>query len=331
MKRRRASFKRKRFRRVLLRKNDIEIKREIAQKKEIVKISPSNFSIIDNTNEVINYINECRSLLHQKEKIIIDIESVENLTPDAIALLAACANDEKFRGKYGQILGNAPKLPHLKKLFLESGFYNYVNSSSILKYAQNPESSLLHRESDYKVQPELARQACIYGINHVFGRNNQIQELYEIIIEAMSNTNNHASEEKGVGIKWWLSAYNNPNGNTCYTFVDLGVGIFDSIPVKLFKRTAIKFKISHNISLVQDLLDGKIKSREAKDNAIRGKGIPQIAQNCQKEIFSRAYIISNDVKINLKTKKSEKVSSSFKGTLIYLELNRPQNYESIKD
>ena len=49
-----------------------------------------------NTNEVVAYINECKSFLHKKEKVVIDIENVQNLSPDAIALLVACANDPHF-------------------------------------------------------------------------------------------------------------------------------------------------------------------------------------------------------------------------------------------
>ena len=71
------------------------------------------------------------------------------------------------------------------------------------------------------------------------------------------------------------------------------------------------------IASITDLLDGKIKSREIIDNNIRGKGIPQIARNSQQNVFGRAYIISNDVKINLKTRDAEKLKSNFQGTCLY--------------
>ena len=330
LKKRRISFKRKRECRVRLRKYRLEVRKQIALKDQIVKVSPSNFSLIDNTEEVVKYINDCRELLHKKEKKYIDLEAVEKLTPDAIAVLVACANDKKFRGEYGQISGNAPQRPNLSKLLFESGFYQYVQSSPEMKFAQNRKCNLLHKESDFIVQPNWAKQACLYGTNHVFGNSSPNSDLYEMIIEAMSNTNNHASSNKG-NVKWWLYAYNNPNGNTCYSFVDLGVGIFESLPVQTFKKTKIKLGFSHNIDLVKDLLDGKIKSREKMDNKIRGKGIPQIANNSQNNIFARAIIISNNVKINLKTKQSQKITSSFRGTFLYWELTNPKTYESIKN
>ena len=73
------------------------------------------------------------------------------------------------------------------------------------------------------------------------------------------------------------------------------------------------------------MLEGKIKSREKIDQDIRGKGIPQIARNSDSEKIGRAYIISNDVKIDLKSKKAERLEYDFKGTFLYWELINPQN------
>ena len=84
----------------------------------------------------------------------------------------------------------------------------------------------------------------------------------------------------------------------------------------------MKFGFSHNADLVNDLLEGKIKSSKREDNDIRGKGIPQIANNSQKDIFKRAFIISNDVKIDLKSRRTEKLSNDFHGTLLYWELTK---------
>lgn len=320
MKKRRSSFRRKRFRRLLLRKNDIEIQRQIALKKPIEKKAPYNFSLIDNTSECIKYLNDCKKLLHKKEVIYIDIEQVINITPDAIALLAACTNDESFRGRYGQIQGNAPKDRTLSRMFIESGFYNFVNSNQILKKAQKEKENLFHKESHFQVQPNIAKEACLYGTKHVFSNVSPLPELYEMLIEAMSNTNNHANKTEPGSTKWWLYVYNAPEHKTCYSFIDLGVGIFDSLPVSKYKKMKKAIGFSHNADLVSDLLNGKIKSREKIDNKIRGKGIPQIAYNSSFDYFFKAFIISNDVKIDLKTKKAERIKENFSGTILYWEL-----------
>lgn len=282
---------------------------------------PKTFSFIDNTNEVLEYFIKCKSLLHNKEKVQCDLSNITALSSDAIALLAACANDESFLGKQGRIRGNAPTDPELLKLFIESGFYNHVKATKVLKHAHKSDTNFFHQESNYQVQSDIAKKACILGTEHVFGSSKPFSDLYEMLIEAMSNTNNHASNNSNVNqFKWWLYTYNAPNGHTMYTFVDLGVGIFDSIPVQIFKRIKKSVGLGHNTDLVSDLLDGKIKSREKIDNKIRGKGIPQIAMNSNSRHFLRAYIISNDVKINLKNKAAEALEHNFSGTMLFWEL-----------
>lgn len=324
MKKRHLPSKRRRRVSLSIRRQDIVNRNLVNGKKPINKVSPDNLSLVDNTNAVIEYINDCKVLLHKKEKVVMDIENVQNLSPDAIALLAACANDANYSGKYGKLSGNAPKEPRLLKLFAESGFYKFVSSSKLMKSVQKQEVNLLHKESHFQVQPEIAKEACLYGTKHVFSSTEPFSDLYEMIIEAMSNTNNHANKKHEGTTKWWLYTYNDPNGKTCYSFIDLGVGIFDSLPVNRYKKLTNWIGISHNVDLVQDLLDGKIKSREIIDNDLRGKGIPQIARNSQQDVFGRAYIISNDVKINLKTRDAEKLKSNFQGTCLYWELIKEQ-------
>ena len=148
-----------------------------------------------------------------------------------------------------------------------------------------------------------------------------------MLVEAMSNTNNHAGKNSENKIKWWLYTYNDPSGFTSYSFIDLGVGIFESIPVQKFKKLTKFLNFSSNVDLVQNLLNGKIKSSIELDNDIRGKGIPQIALNSRESIFKRAFIISNDVKIDLKTQQAEKLYVPFKGTFLYWELYNEQKKE----
>ena len=167
--------------------------------------------------------------------------------------------------------------------------------------------------------PPIAQEAC----QHISKEPNDVTEyLYEMLIESMANTNNHAAgkEDKGQ-TKWWLYTYKASNGNVIYTFIDLGVGIFDSIPVSRFKKLAKALSFKSNKDIAIELLNGKIKSSEIIDNEMRGRGIPQIAANSKKDCFRRAFIISNDVKINLKSHTAEKLMYNFFGTMLYWEVS----------
>lgn len=325
MKKRKKAAKQKRHNHIHERKIDRYSLQKAIHAQPSIMTAPSNFSFVDNTNEMIGYINSCKDALHKNKKIKIDISKIEHLSPDAITLLVANVNDKKFSGKYGQIEGNAPECKDLAKLFVESGFYQYVKPESrVLQSAKNEKENLLHRESHVKVEPNLAAKACRLGMRHVMEDKYRVPELYEMLVEAMSNTNNHANKQEVGTTKWWLYTYNAPEGITCYSFIDLGVGIFDSLPVARYKRITNFLRITHNADLVPDLLDGKIKSSEKIDQEVRGKGIPQIANNSQIKNFGRAYIISNNVKIDLKTRTAERLEYDFKGTFLYWELINPK-------
>lgn len=323
MKKRSPRYKKKRRNRLIERKLGIIREREFAKREYTPILAPLNFSFIDNTDEMLQFIYNCQKALRTNEKVECDLSQITNLSSDAIALLAACTNDKTFLGKRGKIRGNAPKQPDLQRTFIESGFYNHVNASKYLKGAHRKDNNLFHQESHFKVESDIAKKACLLGTRHVMGNDRPFEDLFEMLVESMSNTNNHASNQQtDKQIKWWLYTYNNPNGTTQYTFIDLGVGIFDSVPATKFKRFKKTLGFSHNVDIVPDLLDGKIKSREEVDNDMRGKGIPQIASNSKNTLFKRAFIISNDVKINLKNGLPEKLGANFLGTLLFWELGQ---------
>src|SRR5690606_6412898 len=157
--------------------------------------APKKFNFIDNTDEVLEYLERCKTAFKKKSKVNFNIEDIEELSPDAINLLVASINDPKFTLK-GSFMGNAPKDKKLSKLFTASGFYNFVSSSNLVKKNLDVKNNLLHKETDYKVRPAIAKGICIKGLEHVTQSIQPFEPLYEILIEAMQNTNNHASAEK---------------------------------------------------------------------------------------------------------------------------------------
>jgi hypothetical protein len=293
------------------------------ERKAIQNISaPKNFSLIENTEEVLTYFDTAKVYLYEGYPIRFDISEIDELTTDAIALQIARIKDANFHKNNG-ILGNAPNNPKLKELFLQSGFYNYVQT----KGAKPPikDTTLIHKITDNKVEPLIAKEACLSGLRHTFGNEEIFDPLYDIIIEIMQNTNNHAGEERGK-YDWWLHIYNDPNSKSSkYTFLDLGVGIFESLPARTFKEKtwSEKLGLSHNVDLVEPLFNGDIKSRTGRPE--RGKGIPQVYESSKDKAFSKFYLVTNDVFVNLKTLETKKLQHSFSGTLFYWELKQNQN------
>ena len=280
-------------------------------------IAPEEFSLINNTEKVLEYFQLARNYLNLGYPIRFDISQIKTLTPDAIILQIARIKDEKFHNKTG-IAGNSPDNPELKKLFLESGFYNYVNTKG---NKPNGKDTLIHKITKNKVEPQLAKQACIVGLKHAFQNDNIFDPMFDILIEIMQNTNNHAGETRGE-YDWWLHIYNDPNTKTAkYTFLDLGFGIFESIPAQNFKRKLSQaIGLTNNTNLVKPLFNGEIKSRTARPE--RGKGIPQVYESSQHKSFNEFIMISNDVHVNMKNLKTTKLNYNFSGTLFYWELKK---------
>jgi len=289
-----------------------------AQRTFTVLPAPTNFSFIDNTDNVLEYLKTSEKHFRQKRGVTFDKSNVDILTSDAIALFSAfLSGKEKFRG-------NSPKKENLKQLFEESGFYNHVRAQRKYKNKENKEGNLLHKESNNIVSPDVAAEAVIKGIKHTgLTLSKDSDPVYNTLIECMQNTNNHASGPTRYGnCNWWLYVYNDPVENiTKYSFVDLGVGIFASLVAKGFVKKFFKtISALPNIKLVDDFLNGKIVSREEKDNEIRGKGIVQIIEYAKSDYFKRFYIIANDIKINVKTDERWQLNSNMNGTFLYWEL-----------
>ncbi|MDI1293147.1 MAG: hypothetical protein PSV18_10435 [Methylobacter sp.] len=278
--------------------------------------APDDFSLINNTEATIRYFNSAQAELKKHNRILFDISHIKTLTTDAIAVQIAKIKDTSFHKNNG-ILGNGPNDKNLNKLFLQSGFYDYVNTNG--QKPINNKKLLIHEITNNRVEPDIAKNACLLGLKHTFGNEYIFEPLYDILIEVMQNTNNHAGNTRGI-YDWWLHVYNHEDSSkTSYTFLDLGVGIFESLPVQSYKRDFLELLgLSSNLDLVPKLFAGEIKSRTARPE--RGKGIPQVFECAQDKTFDKFILISNDIYADLKNKIYKRMSADFIGTLYYWEI-----------
>ena len=204
---------------------------------------------------------------------------------------------------------------------MESGFYDFVKTTGFVKPTSGNQL-LIHKITNNRVEPDIAKNACLHGLRHTFKNEEIFEPLYDILIEVMQNTNNHAGETRGK-YDWWLNVYNHPDSSiTSYTFLDLGSGIFESLPVRSFKKDFFElfgWKSDFNLELVPKLFAGEIKSRTAKPE--RGKGIPQVFGCSQDGTFKKFILISNDIYADLKNKSYKLINTQFDGTMYYWEIN----------
>lgn len=280
--------------------------------------APKNFSFVDNPQNVLIYFNQITEFVCDNQPVNIDIREIENLTPDTIILLIAKLSDKK--SKRVGLSGNAPKEPLLHRMFLESGLYNFVRSRGAKPVA--PNNKLWKHSTNNQVKGEMAGQATeICKI--MFAKNNVVYDtdnLYNLLVEAMSNTINHADNNK-YQVNWWLYYFiDEVNEKIKYSFIDLGIGIFKSASFNSYRKLFNIF-LKGNAFLVKPFLEGKIISSRINDSEISGKGVKQIISCAILPEFINFTIITNDIKINVKTKASESLNTNFDGTLIYFEIS----------
>jgi hypothetical protein len=290
--------------------------------------APSNFSFIENTDGLLEYFKLASKNFSERNQVDFNLEGIEQLTPDAIALLIAKVNDVNFtRGL--TVKGNKPKNQELNKLFEDSGFLEHVTSA--YKPPKNEDNLLIHQVTDKKVQPQVAKILSARAVKHTFKNDKKFQPLFKTIIECMANTDNHASPDRVGVCNYWIFTYCNPkNDVTSFTFLDLGVGIFNSNPVRTYKHkilttiesaTGVGVTLASNVNIVPKLFSGEIYTSRTGDKN-RGQGLPSIKEASENKHIKNFKVITNNVRIELPGLTTIPLEHKFNGTLLYWELHK---------
>ena len=282
--------------------------------------APKDFSLVDNADAVLRYFRDAHELLRNRQRVTFDLANIDRLTPDAIALLVASVQNRRFRCGMN-VSGNEPANETAKRMFTESGFYGHVRTDRIVP--PDKKNLLLHRVTRNKVENGEAMNAGKSAVSHLFSDGRRIRPLYEILIECMANTNNHADPNRRGFYDWWLFTYNDPvEVRTIFTFLDLGVGIFRTLRVRSWWNDVIRgLGLTRNVDILPRLLSGDMTSRTRKPE--RGKGIPRINQRAVEGTFSRFTMISEDVYADLIRQEFRTLRVPLHGTLYCFEIRPP--------
>ena len=279
---------------------------------------PRNMSFIENPIEVLQFFNRMRVLLHGGYSVRIDMANVGKLGNDAIALLLSHISDPAFTNGCN-IGGNRPLDPEQRKMLEQSGFFEHVKSRDKPK---SKDQMILRPEKGMKADNLLADQIVAFATSHTYGVARNAPAVYSTFVELMTNTNNHADLERIEVKRWWLTVYYDSKSRiTSFSFVDTGVGIFQSLRKgKLNVLQKLGLNTKTNAELMTAITKGKIRSRTGKKE--RGRGLHGIFKWYSNRRISRLVIISNDVFANFDgTPQIVEMSPPFRGTFIYWELH----------
>jgi hypothetical protein len=287
---------------------------------------PSKIKLIENPDEVLPFFNQAFKYFKKKNNVEFDLSNINHFSPESLAFFTACVADKRFTNNMSS-KGNLPKSKILTKLFLESGFFDHVflgNGSIKPKSSEN--NKLIHNETNNKVETGIASDICSFVMDKIgFIYEDEMEPLYVTLIEAMQNTNNHASANTKDSYNWWLYSFEDRQNDLLhFTFLDIGVGVFNSLSVRNWRTKLMEAaKFTSNLSLVDDLINGKIRSRTKRTD--RGKGIPQIYDSSLDPIFEDFYILSNDILMNTKSNKRLLLQEEFHGTMYYWTIKTKNN------
>jgi hypothetical protein len=294
----------------------------IAQRAFYTLAAPSNFSIVQNSTATIAFLNNLR-FYSAKYNINLDLSRVASLTTDAIAALVATTGALTRAGTL--INGVSPNDAVAQRILIGSGFFDHYHSQQPLPHV--PHGQIL-REKSKKVQPDLARDLIHFGIKALTGIDGKCSAAYRVLIESMSNTHNHALSAKArrdrsqEGETWWATVYADAERKrVCFTFVDVGVGIFESVRLGKIRFLYRLVGLRKDTDILRDLLQGKVES--STGYSYRGKGLPAINRLSEAGRIESLIIVANDVYANVSASEYKILPVAFRGTLLYWEIGAP--------
>ena len=191
--------------------------------------APTNFSILDNRDSVIQYFNTIKHMLNQKEYTQMNLRKVASIDLPTLCLLGAFMLDRNTRSEYLEVtspLSNSAAY----RFFEEAQFENMI----IKKRRPDFNSGVFLSRREDEVNKEAIGDILTKTVDY-FGESNQqrLRDLPPIIIEIVTNTADHASPDSRYTLPWIINTYETKDGNgnklKQYCIIDMGVGIYETL------------------------------------------------------------------------------------------------------
>lgn len=282
--------------------------------------APKNLSIIENHDETLEYFIgllgkvRLRSYFHV---IFCDLSQIELLTIDAVMyLIAIIMNLRGDKTNKTQVGGNAPKRHTPQKLFRESGFYNYVVSKSA-RYIRPENGRIFQIKTGINVNNDVLDELRDFVMFSCGVKESRpiFMDIYRILGEMMSNTQEHAYND-GKYLNRWYIFVENSQSIIKFVFLDTGDGIPNTIRKKILEQLTAK-----DYDYIFSALKGD-ECRSETGEPHRGTGLPYMYAMCQQGKFVRFRLESGNGVFLYESgvTKVFSTNSNIAGTLFYWEM-----------
>jgi hypothetical protein len=283
---------------------------------------PEEFSLINNTEETINYINKLKSNFHFLRKTFVDLQNVKKITNDAIIVLLSIVS--QFPSRKIAVSGNKPKDVHVCDILEQSGFFDHV--SGVISSKNASTKSKIITEKYIQVKSDITSILVSEAVETVFGEKGRSPGIQRALVELMGNTFEHATlkEEKE---HWWLSIFHDFDGKkVCFSFVDNGLGILETLKPKPIYSLLASLNFKSPKDILKEAMTGEIGSRHQLKS--RGQGLPSFITSQDRNSFDNLIVISNSACGKITDDFYVNLNNEFTGTLFYWEFN--ENHKWIK-
>ncbi len=303
-------------------------------------VAPKIFSFIENPKETIKYFNQIilsirryKGFLH----IRYDLSEINFITIDAVIYMVALSLNinNQYKPKFN-ILG--PENKQISEFILSSGITDFFDVEEEAKRENNDYFSM---KMGNKTNVELAQNICDFTNLNLNVDFKETKFLYDMLIEMMTNTGQHAYTKGETVKKQWLIFAEYSNDKVKYTFMDTGLGI----PATMSDHElTMDMTDNENDDYIINVLD-KFTDERKKDSILlasgltgnstrtrtnmshRGKGLPEIYNHYKdKNKTSFLKIISGGCLCEFDEDNREQMiltelSEKLLGSLFYWEIN----------
>ena len=257
--------------------------------------APTHLSLLDNREETLQFFEKALNAIRQcriRQSIYFDLKNVSKITPDAIMYIIALVNNvHRVRTYSIRCEGNLPDNEEARTIIERSGFYSHVSGRRPPKNDID-KNNLVQISCGSEADGPLIGKICDFVCAHS-GVDNPLQtkRLYPMIIELMTNTRQHAYQEKGVMDNKWYIYVENTEKSIDFVFLDTGVGIPTTIRLNFAEKVIKLFlKNKSDAKFISSALKGAFRTETRQGH--RGKGLPCIYDDSQNGNISELTIIS---------------------------------------
>jgi hypothetical protein len=249
------------------------------------------------------------------------MKCVTKLTPDAIALLTASIKNLSKRGI--RVRGNYPTEPSANEAIRQSGFDDYFSD----KPYKSERGQLVCEDrfdvDSKRAEARLAKQLIDFASNGP-SVPPRLKCVYGHLVDCMTNTHEHAAADPGTE-RWWASVFiDKERGCDCFTFIDLGVGIFQSIELTRRLKVLTMFSLLTRPDIIRKILRKEIPSSTGL--SYRGRGLPSIYESLTvSHSISRLIIATDNVFGDVGNDRYVSLPQPLKGLLLYWEVDHDRN------